>query len=439
MKKLLIFAAAAILCVVFSGCNVLETDTEALMKPPVFTEEQEKLNTALTEVIGESYTLKYPKTGEINSAFIFKDLDGDGTEEAMAFYSLLDESTRINVLKNENGNWESVYEAAGFYGDIESVNFAKMYEAGSAIVIKWSQEVGIYRYQKERLEAVHKDSCEGTEIADMDGDGFSEVIIIGKNPAGRNTIKIVYNEGKNISATEGISIHADYMNIYSKNSGKLSEEKYFYFIDSEISDGVYLTEMFALENGAAKRYFIADFYEYEEDEEENAGQGVVVVVGGNYGKRGVLLRNTKVYCMDINNDGIIEMPVEYREDYAQDASEEIFFLQYLQYNGESSVPVWNGVANTEGGYLFAVPENWNENITAKLGSSKESFIFEEKETGNVIYEIFAVSKSDYQDKYEDYVLAAENEEKFYYIKSFVEETGEYYISPENYAESFIFI
>lgn len=439
MKKLLIFAAAAILCVVFSGCNVLETDTEALMKPPVFTEEQEKLNTALTEVIGESYTLKYPKTGEINSAFIFKDLDGDGTEEAMAFYSLLDESTRINVLKNKDGNWKSVYEAAGFYGDIESVNFAKMDESGSAIVINWNQEVGIYRYQKERLEAVHKDSCEGTEIADMDGDGFSEVIIIGKNPAGRNTIKIVYNEGRKISATEDISIHADYMNIYAKGSGKLYEGKYFYFIDSEISDGVYLTEMFALEDGAAKRYFVADFFEQEEEEKVNQEQGVVVVVGGNYGKRGVFLRNTKVSCMDINGDGIIEMPVEVREDYAQDASSEIFFLQYMQYNGENSVPVWNGVANTEGGYLFAVPESWNEKVTVSYGPSTESFVFTENKTGNTVLEIFAVSKNDYQDKYEDYVLAAEDETKNYYVKFFAEEGSDFYIEPEKISESFVFI
>ena len=101
LKKFLVFAAAIILCVVFSGCNVLEMDAEALIKPPVFTKEQEKLNAALTEVIGENYVLKYPETGEMNSAFIFKDLDGNGTEEAMAFYSLLDESTRINVLKKK--------------------------------------------------------------------------------------------------------------------------------------------------------------------------------------------------------------------------------------------------------------------------------------------------------------------------------------------------
>ncbi|MBP1569365.1 MAG: hypothetical protein J6A12_03120 [Oscillospiraceae bacterium] len=439
MKKLFLIAAVTMLALAFSGCNVLETDTEALMKPPVFTEEQEKLNAALTEVIGESYVLKYPETGEINSAFIFKDLDGDGTEEAMAFYSLLDESTRINILKNKDEKWVSVYEAAGFYGNIKSVNFAKIEEEGFAIVINWDQEVGIYRYKKEKLEKVHGDSCEGTEIADINGDGLSEIIIISKNPMGQSTLEIVYNSGSEILVTDDISMHAGYGNIFAKGSAKFSEEKTMYFIDSEIYEGVYLTEMFALENGQAKRYFIADFVEYEEEEEERENEGVVVVVGGSYGKRGIFLRNTKVSCLDTNSDGIIEMPVEFREDYAQDASEEFFFLQYMQYDGEKSKAVWNGFANTEGGYLFEVPEKWNEKITVKIGSSPDEFVFSESKNGNVVYEIFAISKNDYQDKYEDCVLAAEDKTKNYYIKSFVDEKSEFYIAPEKYSESFIFI
>ena len=437
MKKFFITAASLILCFVFSGCNVLEMDTEALMKPPVFTEEQEKLNAALTEVIGESYVLRYPETGELNSAFIFKDLDGDGTEEAMAFYSVYDESTRINVLKKTEESWVSVYEAAGFYGDIESVNFAKIDKKGSDVVIKWEQEVGVYRYENERLEKVHGESCEGAEITDIEGDGKNEVVIISKNAMGRNSLKIVYGSGKEVLATDDISIHADYPNIFAKGYGKIYDGKGMFFIDSEIYEGVYLTEMFALEGNEAKRYFIADFYK-DETEKENE-QSAVAIPGGSYGERGVLLRNTKVPCMDINGDGIIEMPVEVRKDSPQDKSSEIFFLQYMRYNGEKSEPVWNGVANTESGYLFSVPENWNKKISVQYGSSTDSFVFTNIKTGEAVLEIFAVSKSDYQDKYEDYVFAAEDETKNYYVKLVSGEESEFYIEPETISEKFIFI
>ena len=150
MKKLILFFASAVFCLCFSGCTVFETDTEALMKPPVFTEEQEKLNAALTEVIGEDYVLKYPKTGEINSAFLFEDLDGDGTEEAMAFYSVLDEITRINVLKKDGEDWVSVYTAPGFYGEIKSADFINLDEKGKEgyIEISAKENDGIEKVKK---------------------------------------------------------------------------------------------------------------------------------------------------------------------------------------------------------------------------------------------------------------------------------------------------
>jgi hypothetical protein len=133
------------------------------------------------------------------------------------------------------------------------------------------------------------------------------------------------------------------------------------------------------------------------------------------------------------------MPVEIREDYAQNKSSEIFFLQYMQYNGEKSEPVWNGVANTESGYLFTVPESWNKKVSVQYGSSADSFVFTEIKTGAAVLEIFAVSKNDYQDKYEDYLFAAENETKNYYVKSYLEPEDHFYIEPETFGERFIFI
>ena len=440
MKKILLFVASAILALAFSGCNVFETDTEALMKPPFFSEEQEKLNAALTEVIGESYILKYPKNGEMNSAFIFRDLDSDGTEEAMAFYSLLGESTRINILKKENEEWVSVYEAAGFYGDIESVDFVRMDEKGSAVVIKWEQEIGIYRFEEERLETVYKSECEGLKIADIDGNGFGEVLVFSGSSLGRTVLNVVHSFGGEVSATKNMSLHANFDGIYSSAEGKLWNDKNAYFIDSMIYDGVYLTEIITLEDGEIKRNFVADYVEYqEEEEEEDEGPGIIVIIGGDYGKRGIFLRNTKVSCMDIDGDGIVEMPVEIREDYAQEVSEKVFFLQYMKYDGTGSEAVWNGVANTEGGYLFGVPESWNTKATASFSSSGNELVFRENETGEIILTVTAVLKNDYQDKYEDFILASEDETKNYYIESFVDEESKFYIAPETFGDCFVFI
>ena len=547
MKKLFLALAAAAVCMAFSGCTVFETDTEALMKPPVFTEEQEKLNAALSEVIGGSYILKYPQNGDMNSAFIFKDLDGDGEEEVLAFYSLMDESTRINVLKKEGEGWLSVYEAAGYSGDIEKIDFARMDEKGEVILVEWEQEAAVYRYENERLVTIHRASCDGTDIADINGDGFYDIIVFGSSLSGRSVINVLYGSGNEVTASEEITINAEYGKIYSAGAGGFYEGKNAYFIDSEIYDGVYLTEMIVMEKEAVvyrfendktvelyrtecggieiadtngdeleeivllgsgsleegvlnfafseygeasavkndvldekntysvvtgklddgrkayfvessvygendgvkisvveeetvRRYFVADIVEDESEEKpKDETSSVIVVVGGDYGKRGIFLRNTKVYCMDTNGDGIIEVPVEFREDYAQSASDKIFFMQYMQYDGTVCETVWNGVANTENGYLFALPESWNTKTKVSVISSGDVMTFVSAATGEEILSIRAVLKNDYQDKYEEFILGAEDETKNYYIKISAEPGSEFYIAPEELENCFIFI
>lgn len=441
MKKLFVLLASFALCAALSGCTVFEMDPEALMHPPVFTEEQEKLNAALSEVIGEVYTLKYPKNGDINSAFVFYDLDEDGTEEALAFYSLLDDSTRINILKKENNEWTSVYEAAGFYGDIEKIDFAKIDGGGDALVVKWEKEAAIYRYSRERLETVYSTSCDGTDIADINGDGYMDIILFSSSISGKGFVNLVYSDGERTFVSEELSINASYSGIYSLSSGLLCNGKPAYFIDSSVYEGVYLTEMISFADEDFERTYIADYVESEGSDivEEVESSGVIVITRGDYGKRGIFLRNTKVYCMDINGDGITEMPVEVREDYAQDATDDIFYLQYVQYNGTESFPVWNGIANTENGYLFTVPEEWNKTVNVSFGSTADELIFSDASTGEEILYIRAVLKSDYQDKYEDLFLAASDETKNYYVKSNTDPESGYYIPYDILKISFIFI
>ncbi len=421
----------------FSGCTVFETDTEALMSPPVFSEEQEKLNAALTEVTGGSYILKYPASGETNSAFIFEDLDGDGTEEALAFYSLLDESTRINVLKKEKDGWRSVYEAAGFTGDIERINFAEIEKGKKVLAVKWESEAALYSYENENLKTLHRASCDGINIADLDGDRKSEVIFFENNISGRNMVSVAYSNAGEVLVTESIIINAEYKNIYFAKTGKLHSGKQGYFVDSEVYDGIYLTEILLFENGEIERTFLADYVEYED--EENPNLSGVVIIGGQYGSRGIFLRNTKVYCMDTNLDGITEIPMEIREDSAHERSEEIFFLSFMQYDGETSKSVWNGVANTKKNYLFALPESWNALVDVSVNASGEELIITEKESGETVLKIFAVLKSDYQDKYEDYILGAEDEVHNYYIEAITEEGENFRVDPEKLSQSFIFI
>ena len=440
MKKILLVLASLAFCLAFSGCTVFETDTEALMRPPVFSEEQAKLNEALAAVIGEDYSLKYPASGGTNSAFIFRDLDEDGIDEAMAFYSTSDNNTRINILKRSGEDWVSVYEAAGFSGDIENIEFADVDEKSQVIVINWPSEIGIYRFEGNRLERLHGSECYGSEITDMDGDGYSDIIIFKGTNMDRSILNVFHHYNGRILLSEDVATHAEYSEIFDSKVGMLGNGKTAYFMDSEIYEGVYLTEILTVEGNTVTEQTIDDFVEDEtSSQEEEDPTGTIVIVGGNLGKRRIFTRNTAVSCMDINNDGIMEFPVEVREDYAREASEKVYYLEFMQYNGSVSEAVWHGVANSEAGYLFSVPYEWNSTAEATIDSSSGELRFKNIKTGEIIIKIHTVLKSDYQDKYENYIFAAENGEFNYYIETFITEENNFHIDPAEFQNCFTFI
>jgi hypothetical protein len=103
VKRRLIALAAA-LCLLFSGCSPITLSVEDLMRPPQLSENQRQVHDALMAALGTSdsnISLRYPRSGNNRSAFTFFDLDGDGQDEAMVFYTLADapDEFYINVME----------------------------------------------------------------------------------------------------------------------------------------------------------------------------------------------------------------------------------------------------------------------------------------------------------------------------------------------------
>lgn len=136
--------------------------------------------------------LKYPSTGDYRSAFVTKDIDGDGEDEVLVFYTLKsDEATvRINVLDIIDGEWVSVYDDTGYGSEVASVTFADFNNDGrSEIVIGWS----LYEANASKVMTVHtvntsdgkvrgldtavNQSYSYMGITDMDSDGKDEILV----------------------------------------------------------------------------------------------------------------------------------------------------------------------------------------------------------------------------------------------------------------------
>ena len=437
-EKLLIALAAVFVCFAFSGCSSFEMDAESLMQPPSLNEEQAKLNSALTEVIGENYKLHYPSIGGTNSAFIFYDLDDDGAEEAITFYSVNDDNIRINILEKNKENWVSIYEAAGASGEVEIVRFIETAKDEHCLAVKWDQEVGIYRFENQRLETLYSAPCDGMSIVDINADGYDDIMTFSGGYVGSYSAALLFHSDEGLVAMDSVNISTPYSGIMASQNGFLMEDKPAYFVDSEIYEGVYVTEVFTVREGRLKRETLANYLPKEAKEDNGTGSVIII---SEYGKRGIYARNTAVCCTDIDKDGIMEMPVEYREEAATSDNTEIFFIDYIKCGEtkEESYSVWFGFADPEGEYRFELPEEWADTVDIQYNSGSEEYVFINIENGADILRIKAERVNEYRDRYdENYVLLGENGTMAYYVYAIAQKGDKFYLEPDTLKNRFEF-
>ena len=105
-------------CLLLSGCSALSFDVRSQLVPPTATGDEQQIQTALERYLSqeygdaqaEQYKLKYPMEGAYRTAFIVQDMDADGVDEALVFYTV-DTDTEyihINYLRKAGDEWESV-------------------------------------------------------------------------------------------------------------------------------------------------------------------------------------------------------------------------------------------------------------------------------------------------------------------------------------------
>ena len=128
LKKLIMLILSALLTFILSGCDALMFNADELLLSPMLEGVMYPVQQALEDSVKDKITLKYPVSGEYRSAFVMKDIDGNGVDEALAFYSTTADSTvtmHINIIEF-NGEWESKGDLSLVGNGVESVSFADL-------------------------------------------------------------------------------------------------------------------------------------------------------------------------------------------------------------------------------------------------------------------------------------------------------------------------
>ena len=200
MKKFFTILIIMLICLSFASCEYNITSIEGLMRLPKLSGESSLLQQAFENSVEDisGIKMKTPVSGQYRSSYLFFDLEKDGNNEALVFYSNPLESSYacVSVFKFTNDEWKNISNIKGKNEEIYEVNFADINgDDIFEILISWTGSVGTenisandFGKSNERLLTTY--SCDGvtttllkTEsytnlyLDDLDNNGSDEIVI----------------------------------------------------------------------------------------------------------------------------------------------------------------------------------------------------------------------------------------------------------------------
>ncbi len=411
-KNKIISALAAAFCSVFmAGCS-LGGSVDSLLSPPRLSEEQNAVYDALIRSAGKDIRLKYPRSGEYRSAFVFANIDSEPDREAIVFYEKAGETegggnVRINIIDRRGGKWTSVYDHAGAGTGIDRIIFSELGGIGRQSVIigytllSGERSVQVYDYEDGMLTSKYSDTYSTMFTADLERDGKNELILIRPgNQMKKASVSLISidPESGGVLETSSVALDESASEFVSVAAGYVGKETPAVFIDG-LSGGQLTTEIIYSVDGQLRNPLYL----------------------GESGLIEKTRRPAGYTCTDIDLDGVIEIPtLSLFPGYSEDsAGTKLYSADWNIFDNYSITKKYSSFYNIGEGYCFILPSRWDGVVTAKKDSATGEVVFckfrtdllnstvellriavaSEEETGALLEEGYMVLKSNNKTNY----------------------------------------
>ncbi len=452
MYKRISVVVAAIICIVifFSSCDALTFNSpENLLRPPKLSGDDGELQSAFEKAVAEKgeYILKYPSAGQYRSAFVRKDCDGDGADEAFVFYSLKAEemSVYMYMLDFKDRQWQAVSEVMGEGNDVYSIDFCDLNADGTAeVLVGWSsidskanKKLSIYYSDNHQNTMNYKmialESYTQLYTIDIDSDGHKEILtaLINATPDSYTTVakllKMTNVLGPvwQISPVGQVNLYQGITSVVGITSGLSGGRRYIY-IDEAAGDS-YLTEMLYWDNS---QNMLASAFSVDSLSIADCPTS----------------RNHPLVCTDVNKDGELEIPVtrllrgssvvrtkspEESEKAIQNVlPENIYVTSWLQYDEGRFTVIDSYIENADQGFRIAYDEDnmadWAVKFFPDEGISQFFMTVKSSETDALgdpeTYLLFTLEATPVQEEADEESIVASSDEHNFVLS--IAEKGE---------------
>lgn len=452
MKKRALAIAAILICICicFSGCDFTVLSAKELIRPPKISGEISSLQKAFeTTVNSEFVRMKTPIKGEDRSSYFILDIDKDGNDDGLVFYSdpSVDEFARVAVFKHDGNEWKNVSVLVGLAEEIYEARFNDINGDGKyEILISWTtlnpdssanetltlvgnRILTLYKFSNSAMTLLRTEYFTKMYVSDFNGDGADDIFL--------STVSISYDSNKTkgriitfnsdcsvdfddsfslIGMLDIVSIASDSVNLGGKQYTRI-------YIDGILSEAAFVTDVIQYSVSDSKISFPL----------HSQASGEVPMTA----------RSSKVYSLDINSDKMIEIPtvqelpfskrIDNNTEYETNA---LNLIVWSQFDNKKSVPVLRTLYNKANNYYFIFEEDWISKVTAVYNANSSLLVFYSVENGVISDKLFSImtfSKSDWNDNKYNFDLLFDGDA---YVYGYKYEPNEY-ISKQEIKDNFV--
>lgn len=403
MKYFKVLICFLLIALMFSGCGGLSlaSSVDDLISPVSQSGENAKIQNAVNNYRKGGYSVKIPAFGEYTTAYIYYDINGDGTDEALAFYEPNDSLGNIEMAvlkKDENDEWVVVTSIEGSGTDVYSVDFCDINGDGEIeFLISWNMisnstahVLSVYRGVvnedgKYGLVSIADDIIySGYVTVDMTDDGFDELLVFAidqsKSVTASAKLYSLKNNKKKLLGETRVDGHVIGYRSFKIGS---SDSGIAVYADAVKSNGASMvTEMIYWSN--YYNSIVSPFYSYS--------KGITAET----------TRKVMVESCDINGDGVIEIPLDTSLDNMPNGVRAVDWKIY-----KKSVLVHSAysLAVDADRYHVVIPDDYFKKVTVLYDENQKTLTVATKGNDKNVFSIIPVLKSYYKEdspEYQDY-------------------------------------
>ena len=353
-RKLFCAQLCSLTFLLLSGCSRSADELYALPKQSdAYYELQSAMDQALP--MGASYS--GPLTGSNQQAVQLADLDGDGQEEAIVFMKVSGEKPlKAYIFDRIGERYENVAVIEGDGTVFDSVEYVQLDDQPGVEIIMGRQlsnqvvqSLSIYSFTDGRMTEILSTNYSEFKVVDLDEDDHTDLFVLRLETEARTGVAELYHwRGDRMERSCEAHLAPGIQQIKRIMTGYIASGVPAVLVASSVDDLFIVTDIFAFSGAVFEN----------------------VTANPEAGFSAKTVRSNGVYAADIDEDGIIELPMPVVLPSA-DAGEGTFWaIDWYNLGPEGELTrKLSTFHNYTAGWYLVLPEQWRDQLTVSVDQS----------------------------------------------------------------------